>query len=935
MVSSDDLAEQQLFAEIHASAKKVQHQSYEPPSTSAVQSAHLLNAARLNRRTVPAASSSSTLITSNQSRPSDPVKPKGTIRSDSAGKLKPVSLFHNDPVKQPHRDHARRGDPFDLGFSSPEKPTTNPPVTRQKPSKSKKLVQRELSPQLEASAPLPGVPDRNGMQEETRTDLPSHSGPKTPRTRKQISRDTAYKRDHSEVAEERPQGRKRRAMHQPSTSGQPTKSSKRQTAPVRKEAMLEGTQSKNGDRQRPAGGMHPQMINSSPNPTKRETRATNAKTVQSRPDPMDASSAQIESTYDDAALPDKASSEREAANALIMQSEVEEPQEPPQSAQKSPEPVPESPKPQSSKPRKVKLLKSSKVNNGLNIPSDEEEGTSEHPRNDGVSEQDNVAAGTRQSKRHKGSKPADVVAGSWSSTLPLHLQYQPQELPAKRPRGRPPKSSTSVGKGNDSLDRDDGDDKSTDLAQRTRSGTKPTESVAVVLAKAARLQSDASGSDSRQNNTDNARSPTDMLDELDEESGEEDVDHAAPEVSDLSRQVDEDDEDESDDESSYNPHNPDSTQFYLHEALVEVFKFLDPRGRSGDCRTEDAIAVKQACQKALDILADPDATLEDVAVPTKLLLMRLSEYGENSTKEQHKSLKVDAYAYLFQYVVGYLKSLHRWLKRRHGHYQSSLKAMSIIAPLVSAIVSLKDKIAHWQAKLPIRYKGDRIIKDVDTNLIVPLRRLSAGYITALYILKDDAKKELEREALARKRHEQKQQKLRQQEMEAVRNHRLNRWIELHVCRLRVEPDPRLRQSLRMDQDVFDKKMARLTDNAIQVREMHEVHEERDANGIPFSRVDLFKKRLVPPASPRLAELEKEWTDEQMWALVEGLQKFMGPHVFQKIFNRYCGSDEPLRFFGVPEITAKAAEVRMLLLRRYEKQEWSDVPEWILLIPVLP
>ena len=70
-------------------------------------------------------------------------------------------------------------------------------------------------------------------------------------------------------------------------------------------------------------------------------------------------------------------------------------------------------------------------------------------------------------------------------------------------------------------------------------------------------------------------------------------------------------------------------------------------------------------------------------------------------------------------------------------------------------------------------------------------------------------------------------------------------------------------------------------------------------------------------------------------MVEGLQDFAGPYVFKKIFERYCGIGQPLRKFGVPEITARALDVKMRLLRAYEEKGWEEVPRWIVDIPRVP
>jgi hypothetical protein len=138
--------------------------------------------------------------------------------------------------------------------------------------------------------------------------------------------------------------------------------------------------------------------------------------------------------------------------------------------------------------------------------------------------------------------------------------------------------------------------------------------------------------------------------------------------------------------------------------------------------------------------------------------------------------------------------------------------------------------------------------------------------------------------------------------------------------------------------------------------------EKDANGNPFERVEVFKARSTPPQH-RASDLAegREWTDDQESALLKGLEEFtgeshailaymwptlmmdIGPRVFEQIFNEYCrprpsdhsrGRGGELRDFSVAELTAKAAWYRLTLLKLYQDNNWT-VEDWITNIPVLP
>ena len=130
-------------------------------------------------------------------------------------------------------------------------------------------------------------------------------------------------------------------------------------------------------------------------------------------------------------------------------------------------------------------------------------------------------------------------------------------------------------------------------------------------------------------------------------------------------------------------------------------------------------------------------------------------------------------------------------------------------------------------------------------------------------------------------------------------------------------------------------------------------EELDANGVSMERVDVFNARSTP-VSHRCGE--DEWTDEQMDALVEGLETYASKtsplprsasgamlnlrpdpndpcSVFQQIFRKYCGRHGPLRHYNVQEITSQAAYVRTTIMDTCRRNGWS-VQDWVKEIPVI-
>lgn len=341
--------------------------------------------------------------------------------------------------------------------------------------------------------------------------------------------------------------------------------------------------------------------------------------------------------------------------------------------------------------------------------------------------------------------------------------------------------------------------------------------------------------------------------------------------------------------------------------IAKVFRFLEAGRPKGKCKTDDAVKINKACEAACELISLPNETLEEVSATTNDLRSMLAKYGGQSKEDQRKRLHADAYFYLFRKLVAYLETLHALLRDTFPDFEQSVDAMRIIAPYVSSVISFHDLITDWKIECSGQSKIGQLVKDTDADLLIPLRKMEHHYRTKLIEMIEEKKRK----------------------NEGKKRKKLVFWIDLHVRRLQVEHDPYIRRSLAMKPEYFDEQMRELDGEEV------EESQERDANGVPFERVDIFKKRVAPPARRSAFIDEKEWTDEQMSALVEGLTQFAGPYVFHSIFDEYCRYGRPLRRFGVPEITAKAGEIRSRLLARYQEQEWEDLPEWIEKIPILP
>jgi hypothetical protein len=319
-----------------------------------------------------------------------------------------------------------------------------------------------------------------------------------------------------------------------------------------------------------------------------------------------------------------------------------------------------------------------------------------------------------------------------------------------------------------------------------------------------------------------------------------------------------DDEEHSVDEAPVAKHPPGTVE--------RVFEFLDLDDREGGCQTKLGITINRVCTKTASHLQGGDLAIEEVADNIDDVREVLKQVGEagNDEEEDCVALKADMFGYVFRSLTLVLESLYECLRDMDENFRQSFAAMRIITPLMRDILGLKQTIAGWKVKTTQRYQGDRIIRDVDSHLIVPLREVYTIYLNSLSQLK--SKELLRRQAahIAREAEEQAEEFARQIEEEATRKQRWKRWQDLHITRLKCEPDPLRRRNL-------------------VITKLEEL-EERDANGIKIERLQVFKHRSNPPrswASQRAQDVP--WSDEETLALIRGLETFAG--------KSRCGGDE--------------------------------------------
>jgi hypothetical protein len=381
--------------------------------------------------------------------------------------------------------------------------------------------------------------------------------------------------------------------------------------------------------------------------------------------------------------------------------------------------------------------------------------------------------------------------------------------------------------------------------------------------------------------------------------------------------------------------------------IEAVFDFLELDKRPGRCQTKLGIDIRRICKESSTQLEDEagdedeDESLATIMEDLQNLRSALNGIGSSVEEDDRRVFKGDAYAYIFRALTRYLQALYGWLEAKYAPVTQSLEAMRILSPLIHEILAFKSTIAKWDLSIPQRYKGDRIIKDVETGLIVHLRQVDKTFSVRLSRLEITERDRVQQERFMRQMEEKEEEARRRKEAADSRNKRRARWQDLHIARKLCEPpgDRRDKLIFTWPEDL-----------------------EKDANGVSFERLAVFKARSIPPPhrASDLAE-EREWTEDQESALLKGLEVFtgeshallaymrptlmmnIGPRVFEQIFNEYCrprpndharGRGGKLRDFSVTEITAKAAWYRSTLLKLYQDNNWT-VADWITNIPVLP
>ncbi|RAR12544.1 hypothetical protein DDE83_004076 [Stemphylium lycopersici] len=292
--------------------------------------------------------------------------------------------------------------------------------------------------------------------------------------------------------------------------------------------------------------------------------------------------------------------------------------------------------------------------------------------------------------------------------------------------------------------------------------------------------------------------------------------------------------------------------------IDNVFKFLDLEERSGKCQIKFATTIRRKCDRSCTHLHEESVSMNTV-IEDATDIQETLKHTDSEIRDKHRSaFKGDAYGHVFRSLTLYLEALYSWLQQTYRAVTESLEAMRVITPLTHAILAFKDTIASWDVSVPPSHKGGRVFKDVDIRLIAPLRQVHKTFNARLRELEDTEQRRVQYAETKRKMQEQRDAEHARIETIETKNKRKKRWQDLHIVRMQCEPNNYRRHKL----------------YTTRIEDL----EERDANGVVFERLPIFKPRSTQPQS-QVAEPTDvlEWTDEEEIALLGGLEQFTAGH----------------------------------------------------------
>ncbi|KAK4579878.1 hypothetical protein LTR86_000079 [Recurvomyces mirabilis] len=353
----------------------------------------------------------------------------------------------------------------------------------------------------------------------------------------------------------------------------------------------------------------------------------------------------------------------------------------------------------------------------------------------------------------------------------------------------------------------------------------------------------------------------------------------------------------------------------VRNALAEIGVWVkegEPQpARTINLRDHAVKAVFDLCEEYFeDDLTQPEAEVNVDELSDQVRALYTTVHGEAPDLDNEVRCK-NIYANLFPQLVKLLWRMVKDYEKADAGSRESLTLehlrdiRNFIRMTINLGIGAKDFKARPGTHLSIVQPIDSIVaklKPIDKALTQQLVRREREENTRIR-----SQRAAEDRALAAQR-----AAVEARQEERVRTAR-RKWKQLHIERLCAEGGivPRQkREHLRMP----------------------EPRVEYDQDGAPFEREAVFRPRIGPPP----ADVEKArmlvWSNVHLAALAEGLAKYAGADVYEKIFRQYCRRGGCLNGYNVTEILVCAAGLKEYLVGLAE-EAGEEVEGWIGGIPV--
>ncbi|KAF2159246.1 hypothetical protein M409DRAFT_60953 [Zasmidium cellare ATCC 36951] len=341
-----------------------------------------------------------------------------------------------------------------------------------------------------------------------------------------------------------------------------------------------------------------------------------------------------------------------------------------------------------------------------------------------------------------------------------------------------------------------------------------------------------------------------------------------------------------------------------------------------DRNDDDVKAILRLCKKARTSLTrlqddrENSETLPDPPREFSQITHRIQGLcGENDEfptdfKDQDKATEI--YLYVIPALVKLLKETIEAYETIDGrgargasitidHLQTVIRLVALILQLGASAMEYARPDSELSVVKPVKHDILKPLKEVRDGLIRYILTKEQDEINTRHRAREDA------EIARQLREEEEEQARRKRE-----NHIKSLWRTLHDERLDVTGfvDKAKAKHLRMPYATV----------------------ELDQNGEPFERLEVFRHRIGPhPVHVELAR-QREWTVEQVQALLEGLRRYAGRRVFQDIFRVYCRGTGILSDYNVTEIVTIAADMKEHL-EEEQMEVYGAIDQWVQQIPV--